>query len=141
MAEQFVAPSSDAAVTSIVNRQLISRWGKHQVFFTKPEGFVGVPDAFLRLYSKLKPYPLTTGEAMFVLELMSFKWTEDAPFPSYSTIAVRMGITDKQARRYGKALDEKGYVVRSPRIGSTNSFDLQPLFNALAQAMVAEPEV
>ena len=30
---------------------------------------------------------LTAAEAMFVVQLMAFKWTEDAPFPSYMTLA------------------------------------------------------
>jgi DNA-binding IclR family transcriptional regulator len=74
---------------------------------------------------------------MFVLQLMAFKWSEEAPFPNYTTLAKRMGITDKQARRYAKALEDKGFLIRNPRIGSSNSFDLQPLFDALAYALQA----
>ena len=75
---------------------------------------------------------------MFVLQLMTFKWSATAPFPSYKTIAARMGITDKMARRYAAALEGKGYLRRQSRIGSTNSFDLQPLFDALKRAIGTE---
>jgi DNA-binding transcriptional regulator YhcF (GntR family) len=75
---------------------------------------------------------------MFVLQLMAFKWNQNAPFPSYSTLAKRMNITHKQVRRYAKALEDKGFLRRTARIGSSNSFDLQPLFDALAGALKAE---
>lgn len=115
--------------------KLAKRWGGHDVLFSKPEGWVGVPDAFLRLYSKLQ---LTVGEAMFIVQLMTFKWTANAPFPSYKRLAKRMGLTDKMLRRYAAQVEAKGYLRRQARIGSTNSFDLQPLFDALAAALQAE---
>jgi DNA-binding MarR family transcriptional regulator len=110
------------------DRSLRARW-KHDELFDK--GFVGMPARFLSLYAHLKPHPLSPGEALFVLQLMSFKWTDASPFPSYGRIAKRMGITDKMARRYAKSLEAKGYLVREHRISQTNKFDLTPLFDAL----------
>jgi hypothetical protein len=130
--------SSDS---STVNRKLATRWGGQESLFTRPEGWVGVPDAFLRLYAKLKPYALTVGEAMFVLELMAYKWSENAPFPSYKSLAARMGVTDKMVRRYAANLEGKGYLVRQARIGSTNTFNLDLLFAALAAALEAEKKL
>ena len=124
-----------AAESSTINRKLAIRWGGHTPLFERPEGWVGVPDAFLRLYAKLKPYALTVGEAMFALELMAYKWSENAPFPSYKSLAARMGVTDKMVRRYAANLEGKGYLVRGARIGSTNTFNLNPLFAALAAAL------
>jgi hypothetical protein len=118
-----------------INHTLVARWGKHEALFSGREGWLGVPDAFLRCYGKLEPYGLTTAEAMFVLQLMAYKWTEEAPFPSYSTLAKRMGVTTKMVRRYAKALEEKGYLTRTARIGSSNKFELQPLFDAVMQAL------
>jgi Helix-turn-helix domain len=118
-----------------VNRKLAVRWGGQESLFARPEGWVGVPDAFLRLYAKLKPYALTVGEAMFVLELMAYKWSEDAPFPSYKSLAARMGVTDKMVRRYAANLEGKGYLHREGRIGTTNTFNLTPLFASLAAAV------
>lgn len=118
----------------IPNRSLAKRWGNHETLLKG--GWVGVPVAFLTNYGRLIQYGgLTTAEAMFVLQLMAFKWSEEAPFPSYGTLALRMGITDKQARRYAKALEDKGFLTRKARIGSSNSFDLQPLFDALASTV------
>ena len=109
--------------------------------FTRPEGWLGVPDAFLRLYSKLKPYALTVGEAMFVLELMVYKWSVNAPFPSYKSLGKRMGVSDKMVRRYAANLEGKNYLRREARIGSTNAFDLSPLFAALAAALEEEKKL
>jgi hypothetical protein len=117
------------------NRKLLTRWGGHDELFGK--GFLGVPAAFLTHYARLQPYALTTSEAMFVLHLMDHKWTEAPPFPAYKTLADRMNVTPKMVRRYAAKLEEKGYLVRNTRIGSTNTFDLTPLFNSLRLAVTA----
>lgn len=124
---------------SSVDRKLAARWGGHEQLFARPEGWVGVPDAFLRHYANLQPYGgLTVGEAMFVIQLMSFKWSDNSPFPSYKTLARRMGVSDKMVRRYAANLEAKGCLKREGRIGSTNRFDLTPLFEALRSALEAE---
>ena len=94
-------------------------------------GHVAVVRAFMRNYSTLKPYPLTSGEALLVIHLMDFKWGEEAPFPSYKTLAARMGNSVKQARRLAQSLETKGYLVREVRQAQTNRFDLTKLFTAL----------
>jgi Helix-turn-helix domain len=127
--------------SSTINRKLAVRWGGQESLFARSEGWVGVPDSFLRLYAKLKPYALTVGEAMFVLELMAYKWSERAPFPSYKSLAGRMGVTDKMVRRYAANLEGKKYLQREARIGSTNTFNLNPLFAALAGALEEEKKL
>jgi Helix-turn-helix domain len=114
---------------------LAARW-KHESLFDK--GFVSTPVRFLELYAHLKPHPLTPGEALFVLELMSFKWTEAAPFPSYKRVAERMNISDKMVRRYAQNLEAKGYLRRHVRRSQTNLFNLSGLFDALADAVARE---
>jgi hypothetical protein len=114
------------------DRSIIARW-HHEEFFDN--GFVAVPVRFLELYAHLKPHPLSAGEALFALELMSFKWTSDAPFPSYERIAQRMCVSDKAVRRYAKSLQDKKYLRRETRIGKTNRFDLTGLFEALRKAI------
>jgi hypothetical protein len=49
----------------------------------RPDGHVQVSSYFLEHYHRLQPYPLTHGEAMFVIHLMQHKWSAQAPFPSY----------------------------------------------------------
>jgi hypothetical protein len=119
---------------------LACRWGGYESLF-KPEGWVGIPVPFLRSYGSLKPYALTVAEAMFVIELMAYKWSDKAPFPSYGTIGKRMGVSSKMVQRYAKQLEDKGYLKREARIGTSNAFNLQPLFDTLAAAMVQERKV
>jgi DNA-binding MarR family transcriptional regulator len=109
-------------------RSYASRW-KHATLLQG--GYLVVPTAYLRHYAHLKPYSLTSGEALFVLHLMEFKWDADAPFPGYKTLAARMGVSDKMARRHAQNLETKGYLRRVMRTGQTNRFDLTPLFDAL----------
>jgi hypothetical protein len=105
----------------------VARWQHHEIL---DKGFVPVPIRFLETYSKLRP-AITSGEALFIVHLMTFKWGDEAPFPGYSTIAQRMGVTDKAARRHALSLEKKKYLKRRFRIGTTNEFDLTPLFDAL----------
>src|SRR5438105_4917224 len=80
-------------------RSPIERWGGNYILFS--EGFLSVPTKFLRRYASLNP-PLSPGEALFVLQVMTFKWESAAPFPTYKRIAKGMGVTDKMARRYAQ---------------------------------------
>jgi len=117
----------------VVNQNLAVRWGSPLHAFD--EGFVGVPAALLKRYAKLG---LSTGEIVFVLELMVFKWDEQAPFPSYHTLAQRMGITTEMTRRHAKSLESKGMLKRIQRTGQSNAFDLLPLTNTLEALLARE---
>lgn len=111
------------------------RWGAAQNILC--HGYVPVPTFFLEIYASLKPYPLTPAEAMFVLELMSHKWGKAAPYPSYKTIAKRMGVSDKMVRRYAQSLETKKYLHRVLRKNTSNRYDLTGLFQALDTAALA----
>ena len=117
------------------NRSYASRW-KHEGLFR--QGYVAVPTTFLCLYAELKPYSLTSGEALFILHLMAFKWGEDAPFPSYKTLAKRMGVSTKMVRRHAQSLETKGYLVRLFQRGGTNRFFLNPLFDKLNETLESD---
>jgi DNA-binding MarR family transcriptional regulator len=123
------------AVNSISNTHAV-RW-KHERLFSR--GYVAVPVAFLEHYAHLKRFGgLTHAEAMYVLQVMAFKWSDAAPFPSYATLAKRLGTGPKTVQRQAKALEDKGYIRREKRRGRSNAFDLTPLFDALLDAMPAE---
>lgn len=125
-----ITRSSERRVES--EHSFVQRW-KHKKLFDK--GFVAVPARFLQLYAHLKPFPLSSGEALFILHLMEFKWDANAPFPGYKTLASRMGVSDKMARRYAQSLETKKLLRRQKRVGQTNRFDLTPLFDALVKAV------
>jgi len=69
---------------------------------------------------------------------MVYKWDEQAPFPGYKALADRMGVSEVYARKLGRSLNAKGHIRRQPRVGQTNLFDLQPLFDRLATHAAAE---
>ena len=124
--------TDEAVETTPKPRSFAARWGHPELF---DRGFVVTPTLFLQYYARLKPYPLTGGEALFVIHLMEFKWDAAAPFPGYKILAERMGVSDKMARRYAQSLEAKGYLRRQVRTGQTNLFDLTPLFDALLKMM------
>jgi hypothetical protein len=86
----------------------------------------------------MKP-PLTTPEAMLVIQLMSFKWDDQMPWPAFKTLAKRMGISATAVRNHARSLDtRKKYLVRHKRVGQPNLFDLAPLFAALEKVQAIE---
>src|SRR5882724_1972414 len=115
------------------DRRVSARWKYPELFI---KGYLVIPSLFFHAYAHLKPHPLTTGEALFVMHLMEFKWDERAPFPSYKTLAKRMGVSDKMVRRHAQSLEAKKYLRRVSRVGATNEFDLTPLFDALFRACI-----
>lgn len=112
----------------VLERKFEDRWGDDLVVFSR--GYSMVPNLFLQNYALLTP-PLTASEAMFVLELMSYKYGKESPYPSYGAIAKCMNVSDKMVRRYAQSLEAKGYLTRVPRKFTTNKFDLNGLFSAL----------
>ncbi len=79
-------------------------------------------------------------EALFVIHLMWYKWDDAPPYPSLNTLARRIGITSIYARKLARSLEEKGFLKRLPRVGSTNAYDLTQLFKKLAAHVTAEAE-
>ena len=115
---------------SHLSRSARARWGNSEKIFE--DGFLVVPHKFLLWYAWLQPEPLTTGEAMFVLHLMTFKWEAAAPYPSYKTLATRMKVSETMVRAYARSLSKKGYLIRQYQKRAPNRFDLTPLFKAIA---------
>ena len=97
------------------------------------QGWTPIADFFLDSYAKLDP-PLTNAEAMLVIHLIRHKWDSAPPFPGFTTLARRMGISATAARAHARSLEKKGYLVREMRVGTTNRFDLKKLFTALEKS-------
>lgn len=103
-----------------------------QRIWTPPLGtkFSPVSHQFLENYHRLG---LSNTEAMFVLQLMSFKWDERDPYPALGTVASRMGMGLRSARKIAKKLEDANLIMRFKRSkGSTNRYHLTGLFNALS---------
>lgn len=114
---------------------VIERWGGDPAMLEK--GFLPVPTLFMRYHATMRPR-LKPAEAMFVLQLMTFKWDKRAPHPGYKTLAQRMGVSEAYVRKIARALEEKKYLRRRPRVSQTNRFDLRPLFLQLVAHAQAE---
>jgi DNA replication protein len=99
------------------------------------KGFTAVPSAFLANYIKLN---ITTSEAMLLLHLSSFKWSEKAPFPSVSRLARLMGCSERNIRKLCQSLESVGYIRRIGREGTSNAFDLTGLFEKLDELLQKE---
>ena len=118
---------------STEERKVAKRWTAKLV----ADGFTPVSDYFLKNYHRLSP-PLTSSEAMLVVHLVLHKWGEDAPYPAFKTLAKRMGITATSARNHARKLEQKSYLHREKRVGTTNRFHLEPLFEALEKLRAAD---
>ncbi len=78
---------------------------------------------------------------MLVIQLLDFKWTRDAPFPSVAALARRLGLTDRAVRDALKRLDELNLIKRESRHNSSggrssNRYVFDGLFERL-EAMIA----
>jgi DNA-binding MarR family transcriptional regulator len=120
----------------VAERMVSARWTLALV----AGGWTPVADYFLDSYTRLDP-PLSTSEAMLVIHIMRHKWDHAPPFPGFKTLARRMGVTDTSVRNHARSLEHKGYLVRYKRVGTTNQFDLTPLFRALERLQAVEKVV
>ena len=100
------------------------------------EGFTTVPNILLRYRKNLniKPKHLT-----LIIDIMSFKWDSENPFPSYSTLATRAGMDERSVKRTMQELEELDLLIRTPRFDEesgaqiTTVYDFRPLIKKLTK--------
>lgn len=97
-----------------------------------------IADEFLQSYAHLEP-PITSLEAMLIIQLIQHKWDAKAPFPGFKTLADRMGLTPTSVRNHARSLEKKGYLRREMRQAQTNRFHLDGLFKKLEEFQKAKP--
>jgi DNA-binding MarR family transcriptional regulator len=112
-------------------KQVERRWTPTLI---RAGGFTPVSIFFLENYSRL-PSPLNHAEAMLVIHLMRHKFDNEAPYPGFTSLAKRMGVTPTAVRGYARSLEKKGYLKREARTSKTNLFRLEPLFVALEKLL------
>lgn len=103
------------------------------------EGFTSVPNILLRYRSMLgiKPQHLS-----LIIDIMSFKWDTDSPFPSYTTLAKRAGVDERSIKRITQDLEELGLLIKEPRFDDTTGaqittiFDFRPLVKKLTEEKI-----
>ena len=102
------------------------------------EGFTSVPNILLKHRDKLgiKPNHLT-----LIIDIMSFKWDSENPFPSYTTLAKRSGVAERSIKRLTQDLEEMGLLKRTPRFNEetgaqiTTIYDFRPLVQKLTKEL------
>lgn len=116
--------------------RLVARYGGHAELLT--DGFVPVARTYVKYAAQLKPHGLVPAESLFIINLLYHKWDAQRPYPSYKSIAARMGVSVQYARDLARRLERKGFIRREVRVGRPNLFDIQPLLDKLAAHVAAE---
>lgn len=119
-----------------VNQSIGNRWTPALV----KGGWTPVSTYFIDNYHRLDP-KFTSLEAMLVIHLIRHKWDERNPYPTFGTLSERMGISATATRNHARSLEKKGYLRRLMTKGSSNQFDLKPLFKALELLVAADKVV
>ena len=112
-------------------REVAARWTPDLV----KEGWTPISDFFLRNYHRLD---ISSTEAILIVHLMSHKWDSQHPYPGFKSLAERMGVGATQIRSHARKLQMNGLLKREFRTGTTNRFDLTPLFRRLEALRVAD---
>lgn len=101
------------------------------------EGFTTIPNILLHHRSSLG---LKTHHTMFIIDVMSFKWDEENPFPSYSALAKRSKLSIRHTMRMADELVKMGLLIKTQRFNEdsgaqmTTTFDFRPLVQRLIKA-------
>lgn len=98
------------------------------------EGFTSVPNILLKYRNNIG---IKAQHLSLVIDIMSFKWDTENPFPSYSTLAKRAGVAERTIKRVTQDLEELNLLIRTPRFDNrtgaqiTTIFDFRPLVEKL----------
>jgi len=118
--------------------KIVQIWGE-----ILDEGFTSVPNILLRYRSQIGLKP---KHIMLIIDIMSFKWDKDSPFPSYSTLSLRAGVEERSIKRITQDLEELDLLVKTPRFDEdtgaqvTTVFDFRPLVQKLIAEMNKDQE-
>ena len=113
--------------------KIVQIWGE-----ILDEGFTSVPNILLRYRSRIGVKP---KHIMLIIDIMSYKWDSEYPYPSYSTLAHRSGIEERSVKRITQDLEELRLLIKTPRFDDetgaqvTTVFDFGPLVQKLIEEM------
>jgi hypothetical protein len=120
---------------------IIKKWGPQVAArgFTQIPNYLLLLNNFLSVDSRLKPLDL-----LILIQLIGSWWNvEDKPFPSAKTLAMRCGASERQVYRSISSLESIPLIKKVKRsqkgIIASNSYDLQPLVDILAEAAKVYP--
>lgn len=118
------------------------KWGKE----VAERGFAQIPNYLLLINQFLaEDKRLSPGELNVLLQLVGSWWRiSEMPYPALKTLAVRAGISDRQAQRAVTRLEGLNLIKRTKRKGAggliaSNAYDLSPLVRFLGEVAKAFP--
>jgi Helix-turn-helix domain len=121
---------------------VVEKWGKE----VAERGFAQIPNYLLILNQFLDDEKrLSPAEHNVLLQLAGAWWKKaEMPYPALKTLAVRSGISDRQAQRAVTRLEQLGFLKRTKRKGAggliaSNAYDLGPLVRFLGVVAKAFP--
>lgn len=100
------------------------------------EGFTSVPNILLKHRHNIG---IKAQHLTLIIDIMSFKWDTENPFPSYATLAKRAGVAERTIKRVTQDLEELDVLIRTPRFDNktgaqiTTIFDFRPLVEKLTK--------
>lgn len=109
--------------------RIIQIWGE-----ILDEGFTTVPNILLKYRKNLR---IKAKHLVLIIDIMSFKWNSENPFPSYTTLAKRAGMEERSVKRTMQELEELHLLRRTQRFNKesgaqiTTTFDFRPLVKKL----------
>lgn len=114
------------------------KWDVKKVWTKKlGKSFTPISSYFLANYHRL-PFPISQMELALIVHLVSYKWDEAPPRPSFKSLAKRIGRSPEAIRQAARSLERSGYLKREMVTGRPNLFDLTPLFNAVEKLYDAD---
>lgn len=94
------------------------------------EHWTAVPDVLLRHHGDMG---LTPAEALFLIQILSYKWDKRKPYPGLKAIGTSMGVSYSTVRRYAERCRDLKVLKMDHRKGETCEYDLSPLFSQLEE--------
>lgn len=125
----------------IAMSDMMDKWGGA----VAGRGFAQIPNYLLLLNQFLhEEKRLSPAELIVLFQLAGAWWRKDEmPYPALKTLAVRAGISDRQAQRAVSRLEEVGLLQRVKRkergMIASNAYDLSPLVRFLNEVAKAFP--
>ncbi len=105
--------------------RISERWGA-----IAGAGYQALPDVLLFAQSELR---LSSEELNVLLNLLAHWWRpKDVVFPRATTIAERMGVSQRTVQRITKSLEAKGFIAKSRTEDGRPYYDVTPTRNLLA---------
>lgn len=117
----------------VIMQDVSSKWGDK----VASRGFTQIPNYLVNLNLFVDAEErLSPVEMLILIQLVASWWKKDEmPFPSMSTMADRLGISERQVLRSIGVLEKKGLLKREKRkvkgIIAANVYNLKPLVSTL----------